>query len=56
MDERIMTVIRECNVGYEIEDQEEGQFDIGWQPRTENSTAATTEDWYRSVLFAVTSV
>ncbi|XP_076459182.1 polycystin-1-like [Babylonia areolata] len=46
MDERMMAVIRECNIGYDITDQEEGAFDIGWKPRTENSTVNDTAEWY----------
>ncbi|KAL8606997.1 hypothetical protein ACOMHN_041386 [Nucella lapillus] len=47
MDERVMPIIRECNIGYEISDQEEGTFDIGWKLITDNSTENDTAPWYR---------
>nr|KAG5709464.1 hypothetical protein BaRGS_023146 [Batillaria attramentaria] len=47
MDPRVMDVVRECNVGYEIRHQEEGTFDIGWKPQTANSTTNDTAEWYR---------
>ncbi|KAK7471881.1 hypothetical protein BaRGS_00035465 [Batillaria attramentaria] len=47
MDRRVMATIRECNAGYEIKKQEEGEFDISWKPRTANSTVNDTAEWYR---------
>ena len=43
----MMALIRECNIMYEILKQEEGSFDVGWKPKTENSTSNDTSDWYR---------
>ena len=38
MDERMMSVIRECNIGYDIFKQEEGAYDVGWKPLYANTT------------------
>ncbi|KAK7505245.1 hypothetical protein BaRGS_00003407 [Batillaria attramentaria] len=40
-------VVEECNTDYEYLNQEEGTFDLGWQPRTTTSTANDTAEWYR---------
>ncbi|KAK7111823.1 hypothetical protein V1264_011390 [Littorina saxatilis] len=46
MDERMLEVVRECNIEYEISGQEEATFDKGWVPRTDNSTVNDTDPWY----------
>ncbi|XP_025099956.1 uncharacterized protein LOC112567446 isoform X4 [Pomacea canaliculata] len=46
LDDRMMEVIRECNIGYEILKQEEADFDVGWQPKTSSSSSNSTESWY----------
>ena len=50
LDERMLSLIRECNVMYEILKQDEGDFDVGWTTRTVNSTVNDTTAWYRSVF------